>query len=104
VIVANPRRVRLIAESSLKNDRVDAEVLARLVRMDPQLLGPTQPRSEEAQLTRGQLKVRGALVLNVTVRCSVPIVGSTTGSGRTGTMNVMPLSRGFVSRFRAFGV
>ena len=35
VVVCSPRRVRLIAESKLKNDTVDAEVLARLVRLDP---------------------------------------------------------------------
>ena len=40
VIVCSPRRVRLIAESKLKNDRVDAEVLARLVRLDPEFLQP----------------------------------------------------------------
>jgi hypothetical protein len=54
--------VRLIAESKLKNDRVDAEVLARLVRLDPEFLKPIQHRSEEAQLLRGNLKVRSAMV------------------------------------------
>jgi transposase len=58
VVVCSPRRVRLIAESKLKNDRVDAEVLARLVRLDPEFLKPIQHRSEEAQLLRANLKVR----------------------------------------------
>jgi len=40
VTVCSPRRVRLIAESTLKNDKVDAEVLARLLRMDPGFLKP----------------------------------------------------------------
>ena len=62
VVVCSPRRVRLIAESKLKNDRVDAEVLARLVRLDPEFLKPIQHRSEEAQLLRGNLKVRSAMV------------------------------------------
>ena len=35
VIVANAQRVRLIAKSTLKNDRIDAEKLARRVRLDP---------------------------------------------------------------------
>jgi hypothetical protein len=35
VMVAYPRRVRLIAESDTKNDRSDAEQLARLGRVDP---------------------------------------------------------------------
>jgi transposase len=62
VIVCSPRRVRLIAESTLKNDKVDAEVLARLVRLDPELLKPIRHRSEEAQLLRSHLKVRRAMV------------------------------------------
>jgi transposase len=62
VVVCSPRRVRLIAESKLKNDRIDAEVLARLVRLDPEFLRPIQHRSEEAQLLRGNLKVRSAMV------------------------------------------
>ncbi len=62
VIVANPQRVRLIAESTLKNDRVDAETLARLVRMDPALLCPIRHRSEETQRLRGMLRVRRVLI------------------------------------------
>jgi len=62
VVVCSPRRVRLIAESKLKNDRVDAEVLARLVRLDPDFLQPIQHRSEEAQVLRANLKVRSAMV------------------------------------------
>lgn len=46
VVVCSPRRVRLIAESKLKNDRVDAEVLARLVRLDPEFLKPIRHRAE----------------------------------------------------------
>jgi hypothetical protein len=37
VIVANPRRVRMIAENASKSDGVDAELLARLGRVDPEL-------------------------------------------------------------------
>jgi hypothetical protein len=39
-VVANPRRVRLIAENDAKSDGVDAELLARLGRIDPLLLKP----------------------------------------------------------------
>jgi transposase len=49
VIVANARLVQLISHSSRKNDRVDAQTLARLARVDPQLLRPIQHRSERAQ-------------------------------------------------------
>jgi hypothetical protein len=37
-IVAHARSVRLIGESRRKDDRMDARTLARLVRIDPQLL------------------------------------------------------------------
>lgn len=62
VVVVNPRRVRLIAESTLKRDSVDAEVLARLSRLDPELLRPVYQRSRAAQDLRSELKVRDALV------------------------------------------
>ena len=39
VIVAHARNVRLIGESSRKDDRVDARTLARLARIDPWLVG-----------------------------------------------------------------
>jgi transposase len=40
VIVAHARNVRLIGESRRKDDRLDARTLARLARIDPQLLSP----------------------------------------------------------------
>lgn len=62
VVVVNPRRVRLIAESTLKTDAIDAEILARLSRFDPELLHQVYQRSEAAQVLRSRLRVRGALV------------------------------------------
>lgn len=62
VVVCAPRRVRLIAESTMKTDEIDAEVLARLVRMDEGFLGRVTHRSESAQLQRGLLTTRTALV------------------------------------------
>ena len=50
VIACNPRRLKVIAESTLKTDSLDAEVLARLgrlARMDPALLSRVQHRTEE---------------------------------------------------------
>jgi hypothetical protein len=41
VLVANPRRLRLIYENENKSDRVDAEYLARVGRLDPSLLAPS---------------------------------------------------------------
>ena len=62
VIVANARQVKLISQSSRKNDKLDAEMLARLARTDPKLLRPIQHRSEEAQKDLMTIRVRSALV------------------------------------------
>src|SRR6266700_3164852 len=48
-IVAHARNVRLIGESRRKDDRLDAQTLARLARIDPQLLSPVKHRSAQAQ-------------------------------------------------------
>jgi transposase len=50
VIVAHARNVRLIGESSRKDDRLDARTLARLSRIDPGLLGPVRHRSAKGQI------------------------------------------------------
>jgi hypothetical protein len=63
VIVANPRQVKLITESSRKDDRLDAQTLARLARIDPQLLRPIQHRSEKAQTALMVIRVRAALIV-----------------------------------------
>lgn len=62
VIVANPRAVRLIYQNTRKNDRVDAEMLARLARVDPKLLKPVTHRDEQAQAALAVLHSRDALV------------------------------------------
>ena len=62
VIVANPRRTRLIAASSNKNDRLDAETSARLGRVDPKLLFPIRHRGEEAQADLLVIRTRATLV------------------------------------------
>jgi transposase len=62
VIVANARQVQLISASSRKNDRMDARLLARLARVDPQLLRPIRHRGEEAQNALRTIRVRAALV------------------------------------------
>jgi len=61
-IVANPRRVRMIADNDDKSDEVDAELLARLGRADAKLLRPIQHRGERAQRDRSILGVRDGLV------------------------------------------
>jgi len=62
VIVANARNVRLIGESRKKDDRLDARTLARLARIDPQLLGPVKHRSAQAQAHLMVIRARAGLV------------------------------------------
>jgi transposase len=61
-IVANPRRVRLIAQNVSKSDAVDAERLARLGRIDPNLLKPVVHRGEQAPRDRILLQARDGFV------------------------------------------
>jgi transposase len=81
VIVANPRQVRLITQSDRKRDRTDAELLARLGRVDPGLLRPIQHRGPQAQHDLALLRARDALVRTRTnlinhVRGAVKATGS----------------------------
>lgn len=47
VTVANPRRLKLISQNNSKRDQTDAELLARLGRVDIGLLAPVTHRSAE---------------------------------------------------------
>ncbi len=62
VIVAHARNVRLIGESRKKDDRLDAQTLARLGRIDPQLLCPVKHRSAKAQADLTVIRARAGLV------------------------------------------
>lgn len=62
VLVGNARKLRMIYESEKKNDREDARMLARVARMDPQLLAPIRHRGDQAQADLAILKARDALV------------------------------------------
>lgn len=62
VVVANAHRVRLIAQSTKKTDRNDAETLARLGRADVALLSPVRHRGVEGQATLAVVRSREALV------------------------------------------
>ena len=62
VIVAHARNVRLIGESRRKDDRLDAQTLARLARIDPQLLCPVKHRSARAQADLTVIRARAGLV------------------------------------------
>jgi transposase len=63
VVVANPRDVFGIIRSNNKNDRVDAEKLARYVRVDPKLLSPITHRSEAKQLDLTIIRMREKFVV-----------------------------------------
>ena len=80
VLVANASKVALIYGHSRKHDRVDAESLARLARMDPKLLHPIRHRSQSAQEDLAVIRSRDLLVQSRTrlinhVRGSVKAVG-----------------------------
>jgi len=61
-IVANARQIPLIFRSNRKNDRLDALSLAKLARLDPDLLHPISHRSAQAQQDLAVLRSRAALV------------------------------------------
>jgi transposase len=62
VTVTNPRRLKLISESTMKTDRRDAELLARLGRADVGLLAPIEHRTTETQVDLAVPKARDVLI------------------------------------------
>ena len=62
VLIANPRKLRMIFESDTKNDRSDAQHLARVARMDVNLLYPIEHRGRAARVDLALLRARACLV------------------------------------------
>ena len=62
VLVANPRFMDGAKRRQRKNDRIDANKLARLGRVDPQSLHPIEHRSTEVRQDLVMLRARDALV------------------------------------------
>ena len=62
VLVANPRKTRLIYQNRGKQDSVDAEALARIARLDPKLLYPVEHRAEGVAEDLAVLRARDLLV------------------------------------------
>ncbi|MGO9084909.1 MAG: hypothetical protein ACLQBK_06755 [Candidatus Sulfotelmatobacter sp.] len=60
--MAHTRNVRLIGEGRKKDDRLYAQTLARLARIDPQLLCPVKHRSAKAQADLTVIRARAGLV------------------------------------------
>lgn len=74
VIVANPRKVRLIAENDRKSDTADAQLLARLGRADPKLLAPVHHRSDKSHKDLVLVRARA-----VAVRARTKLVNAVRG-------------------------
>jgi transposase len=62
VLVANPRKLRLIAESNAKHDRADARLLAQLALVGPALLSPIHTRSAQTQIDLTVVRAREVAV------------------------------------------
>jgi transposase len=71
VLVANPRKLRAIYQHERKSDRRDAQMLARIGRLDPALLYPVRHGTAEAQQDLLRLKLRDSLV-----RARVAVINS----------------------------
>jgi transposase len=81
VIVANPRRLRLLTTSDKKNDPEDARTLAEMAWAKPALLSPVRHRSAEAQRDLNLVRARDLIVEARTklingVRCLVKGFGA----------------------------
>lgn len=75
VVVANARKLRAIYTNDRKCDRLDAQMLAKLMRVDPELLSPIRHCSESAQRDLLSIKLRDTLV-----RQRVNVISSVRGS------------------------
>lgn len=62
VVVANPRKVALIGQSTRKNDQADAAKLAILAHTNQRLLFPIQHRGEQSQADLAMIRTREELV------------------------------------------
>ncbi|HCM76311.1 MAG TPA: hypothetical protein DIS90_08005 [Cytophagales bacterium] len=62
VYIANPRKTALISQNNMKTDKVDARLLARLVRSDPELLYPVTTKDMSTQKDLTLIKSRDSLV------------------------------------------
>jgi transposase len=71
VVVSNPRKVRAIYQHERKSDQRDAQMLARIGRMDPALLYPVRHGTAEAQQDLLRIKLRDSLV-----RARVAVINS----------------------------
>ena len=78
VLVANPRLMDGSKRRKRKNDRIDANKLARLGRVDPQSLHPIWHRSKEVRQDLVMLRARDALV-----RARTELINTTRGLAKS---------------------
>jgi Transposase and inactivated derivatives len=82
VLVANARKVALIHRNKRKNNRIDAEFLARLARADEQLLFPIHHRDGASQVDLATIRSRDVLV-----GCRTKLINHVRGMSKSfGTM------------------
>lgn len=94
VIVANARKLRAIYTNPQKNDRADAETLARLARVDPELLSPIRHGSAQAQADLAIIRARDVLV-----RSRTGLINRVRGTVKTAGVRLPSCSAGnFVPR------
>lgn len=97
VIVANARRVALIHSNTRKNNRMDAELLARLGRADKRLLYPIEHRPAEAQADLAVLRSR-----DLVVRCRSSLINHVRGVCKSFSVRLPKCSaEAFVARTSA---
>jgi transposase len=96
-IVANARKVALIHRNKRKNNRIDAEFLARLARADRELLFPVVHRDERSQADLAVLRSRDVLV-----RTRTKLINHVRGSSKSFGVRLRSCSApAFVLRCRA---
>jgi transposase len=61
-LIANLRKLRAIYQNDRKSDRRNAQMLARIARLDPVLLYPVRHGSTEPQEDLLRIKLRDSLV------------------------------------------
>lgn len=94
VYVANPRKLRLVYENDSKSDRVDAQYLARIGRLDPTLLAPFRHRHAATQADLALIRSREVLV-----RARVRLINHVRGAVKSvGGRLVKCSSKSFVSQ------
>lgn len=82
VLVGNARKLRAIWTNPQKSDLRDAEMIARIARMDPQLLHPIHHRSARSQQDLSVIKARDALV-KIRTALVLHVRSVIKGTGRT---------------------